>query len=316
MPPLADLSFAGLDDYVYRHTTNKTSAIMSQVETSISQTSNTSVEMPRVESVRPSGVIIEDWVSDDDEDIFQSNDLQATDNPSFKRIEFTNAKNESVKPKQVKKHWIINPNPKVDREIGMGNNSEIGWLGFREKNTSQREIGPVWNNAQRINHQNKFVPSAVLTRLGRVPVSAAKQSSPRATTFKLTPNTRISNEKVNTVRVNGVNTVGQIAVSVVKGNGVTAVEASAGCVWRPKMTDLNNVSKEQIMDNRSQKEVGKSTKNASEVKGIFDSGCSRHMTRNKDFLIDYQVIDRGLLHFGGSVEAGKITGEKKSVRTN
>ncbi|GKD67299.1 ribonuclease H-like domain-containing protein [Tanacetum coccineum] len=70
MPPLADLSFAGLDDYVYRPTTNKTGASKSQVETSISQTSNTSVEMPRVESVRPTGVIIEDWVSDDDEDIF------------------------------------------------------------------------------------------------------------------------------------------------------------------------------------------------------------------------------------------------------
>ncbi|GJV85050.1 ribonuclease H-like domain-containing protein [Tanacetum coccineum] len=54
---------------------NKTSASVSQVEASTSQTSNTSVEMPRVESVRPSGVIIEDWVSDD-EDIFQSNDLQ------------------------------------------------------------------------------------------------------------------------------------------------------------------------------------------------------------------------------------------------
>ncbi|GJS02906.1 ribonuclease H-like domain-containing protein [Tanacetum coccineum] len=60
MPPLADLSFAGLDDSVYRPTTNKTSASVSQVETSITPPSNTSVEMPRVESVRPSGVIIED----------------------------------------------------------------------------------------------------------------------------------------------------------------------------------------------------------------------------------------------------------------
>ncbi|GJX35105.1 hypothetical protein Tco_0246662 [Tanacetum coccineum] len=48
MPPLADLSFAGLDDYVYRPTANKTSASMSQVETSITPPSNTSVEMHRV----------------------------------------------------------------------------------------------------------------------------------------------------------------------------------------------------------------------------------------------------------------------------
>ncbi|GKG36630.1 hypothetical protein Tco_0444308, partial [Tanacetum coccineum] len=33
MPPFSDLSFAGLDDSVYRPTTNKTSAGVSQVET-------------------------------------------------------------------------------------------------------------------------------------------------------------------------------------------------------------------------------------------------------------------------------------------
>ncbi|GJY14330.1 ribonuclease H-like domain-containing protein [Tanacetum coccineum] len=69
-----------------------------------------------------------------------------------------------------------------------------------EKNTSQREIRPVWNSAQRINHQNKFVPSAVLTRLERVPVSAAKQSSPRATTS--TSTFRPVNTATRTNRVN------------------------------------------------------------------------------------------------------------------
>ncbi|GKD03046.1 hypothetical protein Tco_1178020 [Tanacetum coccineum] len=112
MPPLADLSFAGLDDYVFRPTANKTYDSVSQVEASTSQTSNTSIERPRVEFVRPSGVIIKDWVSND-EDIFQPNDLQATDKPSLKRIEFTNARNESVK--QVEKPKITTQNPKEDR---------------------------------------------------------------------------------------------------------------------------------------------------------------------------------------------------------
>ncbi|GKE23930.1 ribonuclease H-like domain-containing protein [Tanacetum coccineum] len=203
MTPLADLSFVGLDDSVYRPTANKTSASVSQVETSTSQTSNTSVEMPR---------------------------------------------------RMAKKSVLKN----------MG------------KNSGQREIRPVWNSAQRINHQKKFVPSAVLTRFGRVPVSAAKQSSLRATTStsifrpvntathtnrvnvsklrtnafhksyslirrpfykSIAPNIWISNKKVNNVRVNGVNTARQTAISTVKGTRVTAVKASAGCVWRPKLTD-------------------------------------------------------------------------------
>ncbi|GJT64445.1 reverse transcriptase domain-containing protein [Tanacetum coccineum] len=74
----------------------------------------------RVESVRPSGVIIEDWVSDD-EDIFQSNDLQATNKPSFKRIEFTNA-DDTVKPKQMKNLWINHvQNPKGNPQQALKN---------------------------------------------------------------------------------------------------------------------------------------------------------------------------------------------------
>ncbi|GKE65995.1 ribonuclease H-like domain-containing protein [Tanacetum coccineum] len=48
--------------------------------------------------------------------------------------------------------------------------------------------------------------------------------------------------------------------------------------------------------------------------GIFDSGCSRHMTGNKSFLIDYQEIDGGFVAFRGSPKGGKITGKGK-IRT-
>ncbi|GJX57715.1 putative ribonuclease H-like domain-containing protein [Tanacetum coccineum] len=317
---------------------------MSQVETSISQTSNTSIEIPRVESVRPSGVIIEDWVSDD-EDIFQSNDLQSTDKPSLKRIEFTNARNESVKPKQAKKPRITTQNPKVDRrdwnekmtqKMGLGfeftkkacfvcgNYSHlIKDCDFHEKrmakksvlknigkNAGQREIRPVWNNAQRINHQNKFIPSAVLTRFGRVPVSAAKQSSLRATTSTSTfrpVNTATHTNRVNVSKLKTNAFHKQTSVSTVKGTRVTAVKASAGCVWRPKMTDLNNVSKDN-----SRSWVSK------RVNYIDSQGRLKHMTGNKDFLTDYQDIDGGFAAFGGRArggpqEANGDTGLKKSV---
>nr|GEU56681.1 xylulose kinase-1 [Tanacetum cinerariifolium] len=41
----------------------------------------------------------------------------------------------------------------------------------KNKVTGQRENRPVWNNVQRVNHQNKFVPS-VLTKTGKFPVNA------------------------------------------------------------------------------------------------------------------------------------------------
>ncbi|GJT67695.1 hypothetical protein Tco_1019175 [Tanacetum coccineum] len=44
------------------------------------------------------------------------------------------------------------------------------------KNSSQREIRQFWNNVQRVNKQNQFVPSAVLTRSGKIPVNTARTS--------------------------------------------------------------------------------------------------------------------------------------------
>ncbi|GJZ51917.1 ribonuclease H-like domain-containing protein [Tanacetum coccineum] len=319
MPPLADLSFTELDDFIYRPTANKTSASVSQVETSITPPSNTSVKMPRVESVRPSGVIIEDWVSDDEEDIFQPKDSQTIVKPSFKMIEFTKARNEPVKSdKQAVKPRMATQYPKVDRKDWNGKMTQKLGLGFwftkkacfvcrshnhlikdcdfhekkmpkesvLRKGTGHKEVRPIWNNTQRINHQNKFVPTAVLTR--------------------------VSKEKVNTVRVNGVNTAGQKVVSIVKGNGVTAVKASAGCVWRPKMTDLNNGSKDNSGSWISERE---NPQQALKYKGMFDIRCSKHMTGNKALLTDYQDTDGGFVAFGGSTRGGKITGIGK-IRTN
>ncbi|GJT76882.1 hypothetical protein Tco_1043607 [Tanacetum coccineum] len=108
-----------------------------------------------------------------------------------------------------------------------------------------------------------------------------------------TPYTRVSKEQVNTARVNGVNTAGQKAVSAVEGNGITVVKASACCVWRPKMTDLNNFSKDNTGSWISKRV------NYIDPQGRLN-GCSRHMTGNKALLTDYQDIDGGFVAFGGN----------------
>nr|GEX17795.1 hypothetical protein [Tanacetum cinerariifolium] len=112
--------------------------------------------------------------------------------------------------------------------------------------TGQREVRPVWNNAQRVNHHNfsnnlthphprrNFVPTTVITHSRKVSVNTAKKSSPRAASSTSTA------RYVNTAAT------------------------------RP--TD----------------------------QGIFDSGCSRHITRNKSFHTYYQEIDAGFVAFGGS----------------
>nr|GFD00336.1 hypothetical protein [Tanacetum cinerariifolium] len=87
-----------------------------------------------------------------------------------------------------------------------------------------------------------------------------------------------------------VNTVGSKAVSAIKGNRVTIVKTSLSCVWRPRVNDIDQISK----DNSHPQQALKN-------KEIVDSGCSRHMTRNKACLTDYQEInDGGFVAFGSS----------------
>ncbi|GJV75972.1 putative ribonuclease H-like domain-containing protein [Tanacetum coccineum] len=102
------------------------------------------------------------------------------------------------------------------------------------------------------------------------------------------------------------------AVSTVEGTGVTAVKASTGYVWRPKMTDLNNVSKDYSGSWISKR---RNPQQALKNKGMFDSGCSRHMTGNKALLTDYQEIDGGFVAFGENTRGSKITGIGK-IRTD
>nr|GFB07824.1 hypothetical protein [Tanacetum cinerariifolium] len=82
------------------------------------------------------------------------------------------------------------------------------------KATGQREVRLVWNNAQRVNHQNfsnnithlhprrNFVPTIVITNSGKVPVNTAKQSSPKAAAS--TSTARYINNVATRPTVNGV----------------------------------------------------------------------------------------------------------------
>nr|GFC39284.1 ribonuclease H-like domain-containing protein [Tanacetum cinerariifolium] len=44
-------------------------------------------------------------------------------------------------------------------------------------------------------------------------------------------------------------------------------------------------------------------------KGVIDSGCSRHMTGNMSYLLDFEEINGGYVAFGGNPKGGKITGK-------
>nr|GEU95932.1 ribonuclease H-like domain-containing protein [Tanacetum cinerariifolium] len=49
-------------------------------------------------------------------------------------------------------------------------------------------------------------------------------------------------------------------------------------------------------------------------KGVINSGCSRHMTRNMSYLSDFEELNGGYVAFGGNLKGGKISRNGK-IRT-
>ncbi|GJV53711.1 hypothetical protein Tco_1449452 [Tanacetum coccineum] len=87
MPPRPDLSFAGLDESVFKSAVRKTTTSMPKTETSISKTSKDIIEKPN--TVRPSASIIEEWDTDNDNDsVFRPKPDQTK--PKFTKINLSN----------------------------------------------------------------------------------------------------------------------------------------------------------------------------------------------------------------------------------
>ncbi|GJS34643.1 hypothetical protein Tco_0533025 [Tanacetum coccineum] len=109
-----------------------------------------------------------------------------------KQQETSSFANQQVKtPREnVKSHFTHSQKPKVDKkDLGYGFaviacfvcgslNYLIRDCDFHEKRMARKaELNNSWNNVQRVNKQNQFVPLAVLTRTGIIPVNTARASS-------------------------------------------------------------------------------------------------------------------------------------------
>ncbi|GKB04704.1 hypothetical protein Tco_0832899 [Tanacetum coccineum] len=209
-------------------------------------------------------------------------------------------------------------------------------------NTGNRVAKPVWTNANRVNHANEFVPRPVQLNTGRPNINSVRPNinSGRTNVNSVRPRVNIVSSNVNTVRsrqpvptrtsnsfspkrlqVNQFNQRSHFSKShspvrrpivrntsrmtyshAVKGNWGTAVKTSAGYNWRNSRPNSNCDSGPTFIRNDHP------LKNM-EDKGIFDSGCSWHMTGNKDHLDDCEECKGGSVTFGRS--KGYITSKSR-----
>ncbi|GKC23741.1 hypothetical protein Tco_1025891 [Tanacetum coccineum] len=264
----------------------------------------TNVEcQPKVWSDAP---IIEEYESDS-EDECVSIPTKQQETPSFA--------NQQVKtPREnVKSHFTHSQKPKVDKkDLGYGFavracfvcgslNHLIRDCDFHEKRMARKaNLNNGWNNVQRVNKQNQFVPSAVLTRTGKIPVNTARASSTK--NFS-TARQSFNRQTVLTSTAMKVNTVKPIVNRVRPANVFHKTHSPSSRPFKKTTVLRTDFSNQKL--NTAKDYPHRALKN----KGIVDSGCSRHMTGNKAYLAEFQDFNGGPVAFGGS--KGYITGKGK-----
>ncbi|GKC50780.1 hypothetical protein Tco_1073525 [Tanacetum coccineum] len=146
-------------------------------------------------------------------------------------------------------------------------------------NTGNGVAKPVWNNANRVNHANQFIPRPVQLNTGRAKVNSVR------------PNVNTGRATINSGRAT-VNSVRQNVNSVRSNVNTGSFKINTGRSKQPVPTSNSNSFSPVRPQDHTLKNM--------EDRGIFDSGCSGHMTGNKDHLDDFEECKGGSVTFRGS----------------
>ncbi|GJW72360.1 ribonuclease H-like domain-containing protein [Tanacetum coccineum] len=193
MPSRPDLSFAGLDDYVYKTNVSETITSVPRNESTASKSSKDELEQPK--DVMPSAPIIDEWESDSDDD--------CVIRPSFEQNKLSYAKMNFVKSDKINRKSVIEQHTNRQAEnLRKSQSPRVDKRNWNGLMTQKLEDGFKFNKkacfvCRSLNHlikdcnfdKNKMVGKSmlnnmgrvtVLTKSGNVPVNTAKQSSSRA----------------------------------------------------------------------------------------------------------------------------------------
>ncbi|GJU68133.1 ribonuclease H-like domain-containing protein [Tanacetum coccineum] len=339
VPHKSDLVLADEDEYVFSESVTSIHDVATS-EAKTSESKPKSVGEP----------LIEDWISNSEDEneteskskqrkssfakvkLVKSNEHVKIPKESVKKVENDKQakypRKNSQSPRGNQRNWNNLMTQKLGSNFEFKNkacyvcgsfNHLIKDCDFYEKKMVEK---PIWDNARRVNHQKSqrmthphpkrnFVPRAVLMKSDLKTLNTARQYSSRAaiSVNTIRPiNTAYPKPTVNCARPSNIfnrahshvrrpfnmfisnkNSNFNEKVNIVKGN-VTTVG--------PKVvvSDEDNAGNPQL---------------ELQEKGVIDSGCSRHMTGNKSYLLDYEEIDGGFVAFGGDPKGGKITGKGK-----
>ncbi|GJZ85231.1 hypothetical protein Tco_0650570 [Tanacetum coccineum] len=197
LTPRADISFAGLDEYAIRKKIieSKTTDLNTKTSETVGKTNEANTQKPKTvyESVNRDKVIIEDWNSDDEDDVSEvqtvspvkTNETQ-TVKTRVDKIGQTSQK-QGIGFKKIKACFVCKSTNHLIKDCNFHDKQSQEPKMKTMVNTGPRVDKPVWDNTKRVNHQKisknphlrkTFVPTGVLTRTGLI--TPVKQNEKRA----------------------------------------------------------------------------------------------------------------------------------------
>ncbi|GJR44754.1 putative ribonuclease H-like domain-containing protein [Tanacetum coccineum] len=164
------------------------------------------------------------------------------------------------------------------------------------------------------NAQRNMVPRAVLMKTGLKPFNTARTvntAHPKSIVFSAKPMSCFSKSAQSTVR---------------------RPYQSKTVLSNKRFTQTNNTAKAKVVNTARPKAVNTARPHSAVVNAVrvnqanagkpqqddtrfIDSRCSRHMTGNIAYLLDFKEFDRGYVTFGGGAHGGRISG-KGTLKTD
>ncbi|GJS79020.1 hypothetical protein Tco_0728901 [Tanacetum coccineum] len=236
MPSRPDLSFARLDDSVYKTNVSETITSVPRNESTASKSSKDNLEQPK--DVRPSAPIIEEWESDSDDDCVIRPSFEQN-KPSYAKINFVKS-DENTRKSVIKQHTnrqaethrksqILTKSSNVPVNTAKQSSSRAAISNSTARYVNTTASRPTVNSAKP--SLNVFHKSHLLVKR-----TIYQRPAPKNNDFK---------EKVNTAKVNNVTTAGTKAVvSAVQGHEENAIKSLACWIWRPTGKVIDHISKD------------------------------------------------------------------------
>ncbi|GJZ58402.1 hypothetical protein Tco_0613896 [Tanacetum coccineum] len=258
MPPKPDLTFSGLEEFVNERIVSEPTVKKPVVETSEAKASESKSKEARKSNSAP---IIEDWVSDnEEEDVPQAKIEKKTVKPSFAKIEFVKSKKQVKYPRKttVKQGDQNNLNTHSPR----GNQRNWNYMmsqrlgsNFEMINKACYGESPEFSRMTHLSPKRNMVPKAVLMRSGLVSLTTARQvnnAQPRTIVNSTRPMKNGFNKAHSTIRrpINNKTTTKNSDfnqwVNIVKGKNVNTARPKAVVnAARPKAI-LNAIKGNQV----------------------------------------------------------------------